>query len=123
MDPAATLLVDGLVVACRLHDVGYAIDLERAAASLAERAPNRSRPGRGEADALEMPNPPLEVPLARETLRLDGMPCPARLTARLYEFGVCALRLEVDTGPRLDWDALGTLGRAAESSAEVARPG
>lgn len=121
MSAHTALTADGLVVVYRLHDVGYAIDLERAAGALAERSPNRARPERGEAEALEIANPPVQVELARTPLRLDGMLRPACLTARLYEFGVCALRLEVETGPGLDWEALGVLGRSAEGSADVAR--
>lgn len=121
MSDSATLHADGLVVVYQLYDVGYAIDLERASAALAERSPNRSRPERDEAEALEMANPPLEVELGRAPITLDGVTRDAGLTARLYEFGVCALRLEVDTGPRLAWPALGTLGREAERAPAVQR--
>ena len=66
------LRVAGAVVAYRLHDVGYALDLERAARLVERQAPGRLRPTRGEAKALVIAQPPLTLAL--------GPPC-GRMTA------------------------------------------
>jgi hypothetical protein len=56
----------------RLYDVGYEIDLTRAADLLAPAAAARPRPRRGEAVAIVTPRPPLtvEIPLRRTGRRL-----------------------------------------------------
>src|SRR5688572_3272354 len=77
----------------RLFDVGYEIDLDRAAGLLAPAVPARPRPKRGEASAIVTPRPPL-------TVELDGMP---RVTAALFDFGVVSMRLRVSPPADLAW--------------------
>ena len=55
--------VEGSATVYRLYDIGYAIDLERAANSLGEQHRRRVRPERLEARAFEIRNPPLLVSL------------------------------------------------------------
>lgn len=55
----ASLRVAGAVITYRLYDVGYALDLERAARLLEGQATGRPRPTRGEAKALVIAQPPL----------------------------------------------------------------
>ena len=58
---ADALRVDGDAIVYRLFDVGYEISLDRVLELLATQAPERVRPVRGEAQALQIPNPPITV--------------------------------------------------------------
>lgn len=64
--------VAGAVVTYRLHDVGYALDLEHAARLLEGQATGRTRPTRGEAKALVIAHPPLTLALGPVTLPGGG---------------------------------------------------
>ena len=66
----ALLSVSGRATLYRLFDVGYEIDLARAADAFAAALPARTVPLRGEARAIVIPNPPLTVPLEAEPLAL-----------------------------------------------------
>lgn len=64
--------VDGAAIVYRLYDVGFEIDLSRAAALLALSAPERVRPVRGEAQAIQIANPPVTVVLGTERVTVPG---------------------------------------------------
>ena len=87
----------GAVVVYRLFDVGYAIDLGRALELLASSAPERVRPLRGEAQALQIRNPPVTVLLGTEALLVGGRPQTVELSARIFDFGVESLRVRATT--------------------------
>ena len=76
---------DGRATLYRLYDVGYDIDLTRAAELVAPDAVGPRRPRRGEAAAIVTPRPPLTVDLVAE---------PA-VTAAIFDFGVVSMRLQV----------------------------
>jgi hypothetical protein len=118
---ASELRVDGAAIVYRLHDVGYAIDLERASAILAPNAPERTRPARGEAQAIQIANPPVAVALGAAPVRIDGIERHAEVTARVFDFGVCALQARVDAPPGTAWEAFSRLGAAADTSADITR--
>lgn len=111
LDPA-TMRLSGAAVVYRLFDVAYAIDLTRALDLLATYAPERVRPVRGEAQALQIRNPPVTVLLGTEALVIDGRPQPAEISARIFDFGVVSLRLRVATPDGLDWAAFTRFGLA-----------
>jgi hypothetical protein len=110
-------LVCGEAIVYRLYDVGYAIDLDRAGASLAASAPERRRPVRGEAQAIQIPNPPLTVGLGSETVTFGGQPRDVELSARLFDFGVVSLRARMIAPPRLPWTDFVAYGAEAAASA------
>jgi len=88
----------GQVTALRLFDIAYAIDLKRAEALWAARAP-RAGERRGltgtPPKAMSFGEPPLILPLPPLPLALaDGM-VEANVTARVYDFGVVSLALSV----------------------------
>jgi hypothetical protein len=116
------VLVDGAAIVYRLFDVGYSIRLDDASRTIAEsapaRVPARERPARVEARALQIANPPLALSLGRAPLVIDGKSFDAELSARLYDFGVCALRLQVDTPPGLSWQEFSLIGRALDTSGQ-----
>jgi hypothetical protein len=69
----------------RLYDLGYEIDLTRAAELLAPDAVGHRRPRRGEAAAIVTPRPPLMVELVSEPT----------VTAAIFDFGVVSMRLQL----------------------------
>ncbi len=103
----------------RLYDIGWQIDLERALELLRASAPERVRPIRGEAAALQIPNPPVTVALGNEQLVLDGRPVDVDISARIFEFGVASLRLRVPVPDGLSWDAFTAFGRALHGNPAV----
>jgi hypothetical protein len=111
-DGDGPVLVTGAAIAFRLFDVGYAIDLARAAELLAGSAPERVRPLRGEGQALQIPNTPLTVALGTEPLAVDGGTLRAELSARLFDFGVVSVRARVTAPAALPWEAFGAFGSA-----------
>ena len=113
------LLVDGSAIVYRLHDVGYAIDLERTSALLAANAPERALPARGEAEAIQVKNPPVTVTLGSAPVMIAGAVRTVKISARVFDFGVCALRAMIDAPERSSWDDFGALGAAADTSAEL----
>ena len=106
----ADLRLSGAAIVYRLFDVGYAIDLARALDLLASNAPERVRPLRGEAQALQIRNPPLTVMLGSEALIVDGRPHAAEVSARVFDFGVVSLRVRVAMPERLSWDGFTQFG-------------
>jgi hypothetical protein len=87
----------GAVIALRLFDVAYAIDLARAEALWAAqaRASSRLRLTATPPKAMAFGVPPLALALDPVTLELDGEAVQAGVTARLYDFGAISIALRV----------------------------
>ncbi len=87
----------GAIVALRLFDVAYAIDLARAEAlwGAQARASSRLRLTATPAKAMAFGVPPLALALDPVTLELDGEPVQAGVTARLYDFGAISIALRI----------------------------
>jgi hypothetical protein len=115
-----SLTLDGAAVVYRLFDIAYSIDLERAAAILAPSAPARTRPERTEAQALQIANPPVSVSLGQRALTVRGEPCDAQVSARLFDFGICSLQLELRAAGRTSWDDFLAFAHAVERAPELA---
>ena len=110
----ASLRATGAVITYRLYDVGYALDLERAARLLEGQATGRPRPTRGEAKALVIVQPPLTLALGPVALP-GGQAWPAaHMSACCYDFGVISLRLRVDLPDGEAWAGFVGLARAFE---------
>lgn len=112
---ATTLRLSGAAIVYRLFDVGYAIDLARALELLATSAPERVRPLRGEAQALQIRNPPVTVMLGSEALVIDGRTASVELSARIFDFGVISLRARVAMPTDLDWTGFTRFGAAVDA--------
>jgi hypothetical protein len=98
MQEQEPVVVAGAVLALRLYDVAYAIDLARAERLWAERArpaSSRSRLVSTPAKAVSFGVAPVEVPLDPITLGLPTGRVLAGVVARLYDFGVVTLELRV----------------------------
>jgi len=94
----ALRVVSGAVIASRLFDVADGIDLtksERLWAAQARPAGMRSRLSFTSPKAVAFGVPPLEITLEPVTVSLDGVAVRAEATARLYDFGVARLALQV----------------------------
>ncbi len=87
----------GAIIALRLFDVAYAIDLARAEAlwTAQARASSRLRLTATPTKAMAFGVPPLAVALDPVTLDLDGQTVQAGVTARLYDFGAISIALRV----------------------------
>jgi hypothetical protein len=116
---SADFRVDGRAVVYRLYDIAYEIDLERAQELLAQSLPARVRPSRGEAQALQIANPPLSVVLDEEEIALGESTYRTVLSARLFDFGVCSLELQVLVPPGTHWNEFSALGGELEKSDAV----
>jgi hypothetical protein len=113
------LAVDGTAVVYRLFDIGYAIELDAAATLLAPSAPERTRPARIEAQALQIANPPVSVSLGLRDLVIDGRECRTQLAARLFDFGVCSIQLEIAAAERSSWEEFVQFARGVQASPTV----
>ena len=99
-------VISGHVLALRLFDIAYSIDLARAETRWASHAAGRtarSRLSATPAKAIAFGVPPLAVTLDPVTLMLDNGSVEAMVTARLYNFGSVTLALRV-AGNNLPWD-------------------
>ena len=117
---AGGLHVAGSAVVYRLYDVGYEIALDRALDLLASSAPERVRPVRGEAQAIQIPNPPITVILGAERLVVGGRTRDVELSARIFDFGVVSIRVRVPTPDDLTWEAFTAFGNAIDADGNLA---
>ena len=113
------LTVSGRAVVYRLFDVGDEIDLERAQDRLASSSPDRGRPDRGQAQALQISNPPITCALGSHPLAILGDHPGLELSARIYDFGVISLRARVEAPRAVSWQEFTRFGRLVDSAAEI----
>ena len=118
--PPSTLIAKGSVVVYHLHDIGYSIDIARATELLAGREPVRALPGRGEAAAIRIQNPPIDVLLGETTAPVAGVPQTIKFSARIFDFGVCSIRASINAEHGLKWEEYAQLGADADSSQSLA---
>src|SRR5262247_1309507 len=111
--------VHGEAIVYRLFDVGYAIALDRAFDLLASAAPERRRPSRGEAQTIQIPNPPVTASLGTETIEIAGRPVEVEMSARVFDFAVVSLRARVTAHPGLGWSSFADWGAAVNSASWI----
>jgi hypothetical protein len=104
----------------RLYDVGYEIDLARAFHGLASSSPERPRPVRGEAQAIQIPNPPVTVRLGSEPVPVGGDLETIDLSARIFDFGVVSMRGHVSWDSPHSWEKWARLGAQVGTGPEWA---
>ncbi len=109
-DPTPAALLDvaaGTIIAYRLFDVAYAIDLGIAEQTWARTVRTQSSRGRlttTPAKAVAFDVPPVALGLGTIELPLPDGPVHAIVTARLYDFGVVSIALRVSVA-NLSWTA------------------
>lgn len=116
---ADALRVRGDAVVYRLFDVGYEIALDRVLELLATQAPARVRPVRGEAQALQIPNPPITVILGTEEVVLGGSRVPVEVSARIFDFGVVSLRARVAAPDDITWHGFVDFGELLDAAETI----
>ena len=110
IDPPSTATLDvsaGSILAYRLFDVAYAIDLGKAEETWARTVRTGSSRGRlttTPPKAVAFGVPPVALGLGTITLPLPEGPLQATVTARLYDFGVVSIALRVPVTD-LSWAA------------------
>ena len=95
----------GAIVALRLFDVAYAIDLARVEAlwkAHGTAAVSRGRLVHTPAKALAFDVPPVALSLPAESLRIAGVERSVAVSARVYDFGVVAISLRINVS-ELPW--------------------
>lgn len=118
-EPLAGARVTGAAVVYRLYDVGYEIHLDRAHALLASSAPERVRPVRGEAQAIQIKNPPITVILGSERIVIGDRQVESEVSARIFDFGVISLRLRVPAPPGVTWMEYADFGNAVDVGVDL----
>ena len=103
----------------RIHDVGYSIDLERAAGILAARTPARIRPERREAEAIRIANLPITIALGASSLSADGRSYDIELSARIFDFGVVSLRMRIPAPDEMAWSEFVDFGNRIGGRADA----
>lgn len=108
--------VRGEALLYRLFDVGYEIRLDQAFDLLGSSAPERPKPVRGEARAIQIHNPPVSVQLGRESVSIGDTQESFEVTARIFDFGVISLRANLPAAGRVSWSDFVDFGIAAGTS-------
>jgi hypothetical protein len=124
MSQSELTVASGAIVALRLFDVAYAIDLARAEALLSRqaRASRRSRLSTTPPKAMTFGVPPVALGLEPVTLVLEGNEVAAAVTVRLYDFGAVtiALRATVVDVPWADFvQQLNAADRGVEAAGDT----
>ncbi len=120
-DTAELVVASGQIVALRLFDVAYAIDLRKVEelwASHADGRTARSRLSATPSKAMAFGVPPVAVTLDAITLALASGPVEAIVTARFYEFGAVTLALRVAAADRT-WTAFAQLMNAVQDEVGI----
>ena len=103
----------------RQFDVGGEIDLEKAIERLASSSPERVRPVRGEAQALQISNPPITCALGTHSISIPERGLTLELSARIFDFGVVSLRARIEAGEEMTWPEFSAFGRAIDDAGEI----
>ena len=113
-----TLAFTGRAIVYRLFDVGGEIHLDEALGHLAPSS-SRARPTQGEAQALQIKEPPITCALGSEVVTILGERASIELSARIFDFGVVSLRARVETGRPMSWTEFTRFGRAVDAASEI----
>lgn len=108
----------GAIVMSRLYDIGYGVNLDRAARRFAAATVSRPAPFGAEAQAIQIANTPLVVDLGSLTLLTPEREAPltARMSARIYDFGAVSLRLRVEAPAGIAWSAYTAVAAQARAA-------
>jgi hypothetical protein len=115
----------GAIVALRLFDIAYTIDLARAEAIWAARSNASSRRGRLSTTpekAVAFGVPPLAIALDPVELDLGGVHVRAETSARFYDFGAVALAVRVPVADA-GWRSFVTTAQALDEAIGPAASG
>lgn len=105
----------GVLLALRLFDIAYAIDLARAEAIWAARGSSRSQISMTPAKAVAFEVPPVLLSLDSISLPIDGVVHRLAVQARLYDFGAATLMLRLPVQD-VDWSTYCQLANALDAA-------
>ena len=106
----------GSVIALRLFDIAYSIDLQLAERLWSERIggpTSRSKLNTAPSKAVAFDVPPLLLTLEPAFVIVGGVSIPADVTARLYDFGVVAFSLKF-TANSIEWGKFSSFVNAVD---------
>jgi hypothetical protein len=106
----------GAVIALRLFDIAYSIDLKLVENLWAERMggmTSRSRLNTAPSKAVAFDVPPVLLSLGTLPITVEGVLITATATARLYDFGVVAFSLKFPANS-LDWKEFSSFANAVD---------
>ena len=106
----------GMVIALRLFDIAYSIDLKRVELLWSERSgrmSSRSRLNSTPTKALTFDVPPVLLSMDSITLQIEGKPHQATVSARLYDFGVVAFSVRIPA-VELSWGDFSDFSNAVD---------
>ncbi len=110
----------GGILIHRVFDVGGEISLTRAEQLISETGKGpRLKFSTNTRKAIIIKDAPLKTELGVETLDLPSGAFPVRIFARLWNYGVISITLELDIPPDTPWDSLVKLAAELEASEEV----
>src|SRR3954467_2715612 len=101
--------ITGEAILYRLFDVGYEIHLDRVRDLLGATRPERRTPVRGDAQAIQIPNPPFTLSLGTEQVAIGDRSQELQVSARIFDFGVISLRARLAM-PQGAWSQFVSLG-------------
>src|SRR5438874_8235969 len=104
--------ITGEAILYRLFDVGYEIHLDRVHDLLGSTGPERRTPVRGDAQAIQIANPPVTLSLGIEQVAIGDRSQNLQVSARIFDFGVISLRARLEI-PRAPWTDFVSMGVAA----------
>ncbi|HNW45293.1 MAG TPA: hypothetical protein PKI19_12370 [Elusimicrobiales bacterium] len=115
----STTIEKGSILIHRVFDVGGEISLARAENLLSETKGPRLKFSTNTRKAVIIKDAPLKTELGGETLKVPSGDFPVKIFARLWNYGVISITLELDIPPGTAWDKLITLAAELEASEEV----
>jgi hypothetical protein len=118
MNAHAITVQSGELVALRLFDIAYSIDLARSESLWAAHvggATSRTHLSSTPTKAIAFDIPPLRLSLGTDALMLGAQKVTAEISVRLYDFGVAALAVRVAV-TNIAWDAFVTQFNALDQA-------
>lgn len=110
----------GTILVHRVFDVAGEISMQRAEQLLsAGTKGSRLRFATDTRKAIIIKESPLKVDLGEEALDLPSGRLPAKIFARIWNYGVISVTLELTIPPGTDWDRLVKIAAGLEASEEV----
>ncbi len=109
----------GTILVHRVFDIGGEISLARAEQLLSAASGMRLKFSTNTRKAVIVKESPLKVDLGEEALDLPTGKMPARIFARLWNYGVISVTLEIAMPSGITWDSLVRIAAGLEASTEV----
>jgi hypothetical protein len=109
----------GTLLALRLYDVAYGVDLDAVERLATARAPtSRLRFRRARAKSIDYGTPPVEIALGAIELPVGDVTLLADTMARVFDFGTVSITLRIRVADR-DWPDFAELVRACDTLLSV----